>query len=116
MEIFDLKTFKRSMDSRLISVTFETDGAPLEIVANTGTLASVVQQIAGIVWEARRANPSTVLSIPTPSNIQAQPTKTGDGVVLRFQMSNRLEYLFALGTADAIQFRARLDKILSDQK
>lgn len=116
MEIFDLKSFKRSTDGRLISVTFETDSVPLEIHANTDALASIIQQLGGIVWEARRANPSTVLSIPIPSNAQVQPTKTGDGVVLRFLMSNQLEYLFALGTADASQFRVRLDDALSGQK
>lgn len=115
MEIFELKTFKTSTDHRQISLNFETDSSPLEVVANTDALGNIAQQIGGIVWQARRANPSTVLSVPMPSNAQAQPTKTRDGVVLRFLMPNQLEYLFALGTADAIQFRARLDKALEGQ-
>ncbi len=116
MEIFKIKTFKRSTDGRLISFTLETDGSPLEIDVNTDALASIVQTLAGVVWEAQRANPSNILSIETPSQAQVQSTKNHDGVVMRFLMSNHLEYLFALANPDAIQFRARLDKVLAGHK
>lgn len=112
MEILDLKETKHSTDGRLIAISFETDVGPIEITANTSTMGFVIQQIASIVWAAKKLNPSTILSIPSPKTVQVQPTKNRDGVVIRFLMANDMEFLFALPTIHARQFRDRLDVCL----
>src|SRR4051812_42223449 len=97
MEILAIKSSKRSTDGRMIAVTFETPNGPVEIVANTGALGLMLQDLAGIVSEARRADPSEVVTAPGLSQIGVLPMKDHPGgVVLRFVTTAQLEYIFGL--------------------
>ena len=116
MEALRIVSSKHSVDGKYVSVTIETNRGPLEFGASTAALGTIIQEIAAAIWEARKVDKDAgVRSIPSPRRAQAQSTKDSRGVVLRFEMPNRLEHLFALPASQARDLQVQLQRSLADQ-
>lgn len=96
-EVLEIERTRHSTDGRLVSVTFATTGPPLELVASTGAMGSMLQQMSAVVADARRAQPqisSQIIAAPVPAKCNATITSDRKYIILRFEMKNGMAFEF----------------------
>ena len=113
MKLAGIKTSKISKNGKLIAVTYETDEGAVEHVTNTVALGLIVQELSSLIWQANKLDESNVRPVVAPTRIQVEPTKNRDGILMRFQMPNKLEHVFAISSDGAERFREQLGQALA---